>query len=500
MTARQDLNAPNKGPDASKPAGGTVQPCPAENKKTVVSCGFIDKLKASAYFGGNRDQFVNLTKADIVTSDKTIPSEAQIGRKPGISVKVTPPGRATVKVKLTRQDVTGNFPAASAALSVREKALAGLTWADKEQNHETDEKGELLLDVGPEIAMQAGFKYTVEAAVADQAFVKGGNTVEVQRRIYLQPLVRYGSGEAAANTAISGAKAYYSKYKIDIQTQTKQTGTELGIVESKNLATSLDTMGGDALKATDDLKKLAPHSIAIIVGEFVDDADHQEVDFELVIPKPAHGPFPASKTLSLVKGGQGHVLVPLADGSQLVSAEATFGAKSEPIVRAEITGLSRFTQSLNVDLTNVLTKVTTEAAITLKLKLKVMRGWGVGWAYTNFPVIYVNMRDPNTDTILDPNKALALFIHEIGHKLHLVPDGTGSLPDKQAHHYPTFVHNGLGHTGPHCSTGVAAGTDLWAPAAQTAASCTMWGSLKGITTYCSECQTSLRKMDLSSGF
>jgi len=64
----------------------------------------------------------------------------------------------------------------------------------------------------------------------------------------------------------------------------------------------------------------------------------------------------------------------------------------------------------------------------------------------------------------------------------------------------TFDEHGVRHQGPHCSTGVASGTDLWKPAAQNAATCVMWGSLKTNVAYCPECCTSLRKMDLSAGF
>jgi hypothetical protein len=114
-------------------------------------------------------------------------------------------------------------------------------------------------------------------------------------------------------------------------------------------------------------------------------------------------------------------------------------------------------------------------------------------------VIYLNMRDPRSNAVLTATKAEALMVHELGHKLHLVASGESGQPDLQPHHYPTG-HDGTSHVGPHCSHGVPTGTNLNTTPARDAADCTMWGALKGVTLFCSECKTTLRKVDLAGGF
>jgi hypothetical protein len=165
----------------------------------------------------------------------------------------------------------------------------------------------------------------------------------------------------------------------------------------------------------------------------------------------------------------------------------------------KVSGLDGFSRQLTVDISAIRAAFGT-AAVRLTVRVKAIRGWAVGWAYTSHPVIYLNMRDPNTGNVLTADRAQALMIHELGHKIHLAAPGDAGQPDQQAHHYPSFNTNGVQHTGPHCSHGVPAGTDLWQPAAHSAATCTMWGALKTITTYCDECKTTLRKVNLGAGF
>jgi hypothetical protein len=190
----------------------------------------------------------------------------------------------------------------------------------------------------------------------------------------------------------------------------------------------------------------------------------------------------------------------LDDGSQFVRATLRAGVRTEALDAARVSGLNAFSTQVTVDISAARASFAGRDRVRLTVRLKAIKGWAVGWAYTQHPVIYLNMRDPNTDTVLAADQAEALMIHELGHKLHLAAAGDAGQPDRQAHHYPSFNSHGVQHQGPHCSQGVAAGADLWTDAAHDAATCTMWGSLKGITALCNECKTTLRKVDLGGGF
>jgi hypothetical protein len=480
--------------------GFLVQKCFLRANAKIVTFGFADKSKSATLFGGTRKQYVNLTSSDLLTVDSVLQSANQLGWTPPIAVKVTPAQSIPVRLRLAREEVRGNFPAGSEALSTRESKLDHLTWVSAEQSFSTDEKGELLLEPGLKVATAAGYKYRVEAALPGQSFAKSSNEVEILRRFYIQPAVRYGSGRAAGLSAINSAITEFGKYQIEVERSLAIVGDEIGVTEESSLPESVIDIGKNALSVNANTKKKKPHSIAIIIGEFVSDNIDKE-EFELELQRTATTPYPTSITIPLVQGSKAFYVVPLSDGSQVVEASVSAGLfSSVDLPAGAVTGINSFSSTVTVNLAHALTTLGNESDLTVTLKLKVISGWAVGWAYTSHPVVYLNMRDPNTNGVLSATRALALVVHEIGHKLHLASDGSGNLPDKQAHHYPSFNEAGVSHTGPHCSMGVPSGTDPWKPAAHTASTCTMWGALKGITAYCKECQTSLRKVDLSDGF
>jgi hypothetical protein len=212
------------------------------------------------------------------------------------------------------------------------------------------------------------------------------------------------------------------------------------------------------------------------------------------------GQFPASVDVLLeTSAGDVFIFLPLDDGTGFESCVMSSRSHTERLASTAVTGLTAFSKTLRVDLSAVRGNFGIAISARLKLRVKCIDSWAVGWAYNDEPVIYLNMRDPNSDGILGSREAQALMIHELGHKLHLAASGESGQPDVQPHHYPTG-HQGVNHVGPHCSHGVASGTNLNTDAAHNASDCTMWGALKDITTFCSECKTSLRKVNLADGF
>lgn len=481
------------------PAAAAVQDC--ENFPLIVAFGFTDQPNDKALFGGTRKQYVNLRNAQVRTADAEILSDNQLGQRPPIFLRVSPPQATPVQVRLMRIMYPAGFPAGSENLSAREQGLAHLQWDGIESNHSTNTSGELWLRTGKHISALGGGEYRVQAALPGQNFVTASNAVLVKRRIYMQPVQRHANGMNAATTAIAAVRDQLEPLGIELQVLAAQAGPELGVQERTTLPhQAIIDIGRDALAPPGVTRNLRPHSVAVIVGEFVTAAITPRQFTVDVLRDPGTGQFPSPVQVALVDSGNQFVLVPLTDGSQIVSATLQGGGRSRPIAAAAVAGRNAFSTQLSVDISAVRGDFAGSAAVRLVLRLKAINSWAVGWAYTDHPVIYLNMRDPNTDTILTAARAEALVIHELGHKLHLAASGEGGQPDQQAHHYPSFNTNGVQHQGPHCSVGVPAGTDLWTQAAQTAATCTMWGRLKGITAYCDECKTSLRKVDLSGGF
>jgi len=88
------------------------------------------------------------------------------------------------------------------------------------------------------------------------------------------------------------------------------------------------------------------------------------------------------------------------------------------------------------------------------------------------------------------------LIHEVGHKVGMVADGSGNLPDKVATHYAD-----KGHVGDHCYNGNPAGESNYNTSAFRKNSiCVMFGTTNGKTKFCGNCHPTVRKLDISKGW
>jgi len=90
-----------------------------------------------------------------------------------------------------------------------------------------------------------------------------------------------------------------------------------------------------------------------------------------------------------------------------------------------------------------------------------------------------------------------VLIHEMGHKVGLVTEGTGSSPDKS----PTFYNDAKGHVGTHCYSGNPHGQARYdSDNDWNRSNCVMYGATNNKSAFCSNCKISLKKMDISRGW
>ncbi|WP_418315445.1 hypothetical protein [Piscinibacter sakaiensis] len=491
----------NRNEQRADPALGK-QGCP-ECPARLVVVEFAEKPGTKTFFLGARPQYVNLSSADLVDHDPAIRSAHQLGQLPPIVVKVSPPQSKRVTLRLVRSENSHGFPGGSETLSGREQGLSHLTWPAAQSSVTTDGQGDGKLEPGIKVSALAGFKYHVEGSIDGGPFVRSSNFVNIRRRLAIRKVVRYTAGAGATTTAINSIQGDLDQLDIEIFQPPGVSGTGLGVREIGEINPSLPTLGTTALDSPAEVSVFRPHAVAIIVGEFIPTTSGTIAPqtFDVAVARGADGSFPASVTVPLSRAGRTYIVVPLTNGSQVLPGTVTpGGAAAQTLNPPEVTGADRFASSVSVNLGRFRSQPASVTTLTVSVTLKAISGWAVGWAYHAHPVIYLNLRDPNTDGILAAERVAALVIHELGHKLHLTSDGSGSLPDQQPHFYPSFNTNGVRHQGPHCSQGVPAGDDLWLRSSHNAATCTMWGALKQTRAFCSECQTTLRKVDLSSGF
>ncbi|MCH9680711.1 MAG: hypothetical protein K0V04_04685 [Deltaproteobacteria bacterium] len=126
--------------------------------------------------------------------------------------------------------------------------------------------------------------------------------------------------------------------------------------------------------------------------------------------------------------------------------------------------------------------------ITLTVNIVDMMRGGLAYPGTNLVVVCTKAWWVPKNTT-DQNQ---IMIHEVGHKVYMVSDGTGKLPDKPAKHY-----TGRGHRGDHCHQGIALATTF---SSTTGTTCVMFGATNGVSTFCSDCSPAVVKMDISDGW
>jgi hypothetical protein len=89
------------------------------------------------------------------------------------------------------------------------------------------------------------------------------------------------------------------------------------------------------------------------------------------------------------------------------------------------------------------------------------------------------------------------IIHEIGHKIGMVPDGLGKGPDKPA----TWYDNTKGHVGDHCFHGLSPNLVRYdGDIDDSKIRCVMYGAATKRSEFCSNCAPLVCKLDLNNGF
>jgi hypothetical protein len=94
-----------------------------------------------------------------------------------------------------------------------------------------------------------------------------------------------------------------------------------------------------------------------------------------------------------------------------------------------------------------------------------------------------------------PSDTMAgILVHEIGHKIGMVPGPQGDPDlDEQSSYY-----DGRGHSGGHCRHPAPLLGDYRGARPTPAPECTMFGDIRTKTTkFCALCETSVRKLDIS---
>lgn len=127
---------------------------------------------------------------------------------------------------------------------------------------------------------------------------------------------------------------------------------------------------------------------------------------------------------------------------------------------------------------------------TIVLKYNCVHTWAAGLEFGGTNIVAVCTKVVWEDRgSLSQNQTL---IHEIGHKVHMVSDGTGKKPDKVK-----TLYTKKGHVGPHCHAGLEVKDNYLGVSGAT---CVMFGQDNNHSDFCDNCAPAVKKVDLHKGW
>lgn len=467
--------------------GRSTVPCPGEftnvfspresspPKPKIVAVAFLDGNDTTELGAGGK-QFVNLPRDEKWVDGVHVLNIDRLGEKPRVKVSFDQAGTHDFKLKY---EAGGANTAYSDAEEGRNPKF---TYQKGEKSYVTDAEGSKIIADDFFVNVAGKNKFTLVATDDDGNEVRS-QSIEVHRLFYYQE-VKMKSATPPAN--LQALRDEFARHNITLVALPPSVDIE----DKENVAQD----GTDALRfevAEYCTKEKEPYVVVIAYAQL------------LCTKLPS---LVLTKSNVRVGPGAPDVVLPLVDtnlaprdfwpGTWLESA--VFEAADGPVpIAAENCvphhGSLGAAPEVSVKVAD-LAPSTTWGTITLKVNCIEKQRAGVSFEVPEGNLIAVatkKRRSGMTMTCSDDNQVQTL-IHEMGHKIGMVPDGSARLPDKPPYHYTDG-----GHQGPHCHANVAPPPPY---SGKRGSSCVMFGESNNIEQFCVHCAVAVRKMDISNGW
>ena len=441
----------------------------------------------------NGSQFVNLDRDNKWVDNKSVTSLGRLGYKPKIYVKFDLPGVSEFTLKAIPDG-------SNVAYTDDEKTRNSLfKFIEEEKTYQTESSGELVIS---DAFLSVGGKSTFHFEVKDtQGTTLQTKKLKTLRKIFVQEIKMTGDAGKSAASSISTVEAEYKKQGFVVESLTEKTIPEMENIGANDSATYKSAVK-TAYQSSDGKKK---------------------EPFTLVVGYTSHLAVKTSgRQLSKVN-------VPVGPGSSSITINVAGPGKTNPAIKTKylwqkiVTGESWFESATFEDPTSGVVTVIDEkhctaipvnganpnASSQVKIDVsKLPRGTGkITLTLTWVDRMRAGLSFGGSNLICVCTKAWwknktaaqqnEVIVHEMGHKIGMVPGGTGNLPDKT----DTFYDSSKGHVGTHCHHGIPAGQARYDAAADaTLSDCVMYGSTNSHSAFCEHCAVAAKKQDINSGW
>jgi hypothetical protein len=474
------------------------EPTPPVDDYNLVRVDWLDGDDATII--ASPLQYVNLPRDAKWLPDSDIPNIDRLGIHPRFLVQFDKP--VSVGFQWRIKEVAGGSPAYTTGTDAdgtrHEEVRNGrFVPSSREWTSGSVVNGKGIIDVAQVVA-GGGYKFQVEAK-DDKGTVALTGILTTKRLLWYVKMPMTGLTNVLADTP--SMEAEFASHHLIMKKLPDITIPHQRNIDLRNAA-QLNLLSANisaALDANPTVKAKAPYLLRI---SFTDHLAGKRSNVVLSSPPVASGPGSPVVTL----GVSAPTLTPpnamhaTQLWNDLVDGESWFvgarfvpagGGAAIPILGAQVNGVGTgsFLDRVSVDVSNL-----PPQNGTVEVTVHVVDMWAVGLALHAAGDICVATRAFWQDYA--QNTQLSTIIHEIGHKIQQAANGTGIQPDKVATHY--VFH---GHNGDHCFNGCAATEPNYdTPATIAAATCTMFGTTKGLTTFCGNCAPAVKKADLGAGF
>ena len=452
-------------------------------------------ITSIAWLDGDKDkevasatQWVNLPhEAKWVDDANGVLNIDRLGQKPRYKVTFSKPGSHAFKVKAEPGDDNAEYT------GPEEGRNAKFKWMKEEKSYTTDGDGTKVVesDFFTTCAGLDGFKLVAEDKENNPPVETG--LLQTKRIVYV---VVVKMKDMTTNADLGTLKSEYAKQGIEM--------VELPAVEIDRMANigpaEEDTYKRKCKTAFDGSKgkDKMPYGVAVGFTEHLAVKNPNQV---IELPGVQAGAGQAAVEIPVMARGlrSGDGMKSRKLWKDLVPGEgwfvsATFtpdsGGGAQNIAEAKCSALPGGASSCNkvsVDVTDLPT-----ATGTIKVTVNVVDRMRGGLSFPDGNLICICTKAWWQLQGADVQSSTA--VHEMGHKVGMVADATGKLPDKVETHYKD-----KGHVGPHCFFDLGE-RDTYSGVSGN--KCVMFGAV-GVgspTAFCEKCTPAVRKMDLSAGW
>jgi len=430
------------------------------------------------------EQFVNLTRSARWTGDG-LASRDRMTTRCILRLRMRERRRATVR--LTKEADSDNTDY-SRAEKRRRQAFTARTYRRRRLRTERDGTAEIPVRV----TLAGGDKYTITAEHDGHSA-----TVDIvtRRRVYFQ-IVKMRGVSAVTAGDVNGMKREFWNPGQKLYVQMIEYAAGKRIPSRRNYDdtdTAVDNrVRRQVRRKYDDSKK--PYAFVTLVALRNGIAGEETQTFAGNVP-------PGGGGLVLTTN---RVLFDFVDPAEEWYVDMRWRPDGGRAVRIPKSALTRSGRSrIQIDTSGL-----PSGPGRLYYKVRVLQINGRGFSMPDNNYTLVASQDAVTGAAVPATEVMGVLIHEIGYKIGMVPGGAVRRADRgrpaSDRHYldrqPTYYW-ARGHSGGHCHHGTALIANFSSPPTGTrvTADCVMFGDTSSNTSsYCSDCQASLRKLDLRS--